>query len=79
MDKKTTKQDVAPGESVPTSNKDASLIDQLESFEKRYAPLIQAKVRAGLTRDQAIGVIRSQIKEDPAIAEAQLKAAEGRS
>ena len=57
-----------------TVNSSANAVDTIEAFEKKFLPLINQKMKAGLTREKAINVIRTQIKEDPAIAEAQLKA-----
>jgi hypothetical protein len=45
----------------------------IDAFEKQFKPLIVAKIKAGLTREQAVEVIRAQIKEDPQVAEAQLQ------
>lgn len=44
----------------------AKLETALESFEQHYAKEIEWRVRAGLTREQAITVIRAQIRHDKA-------------
>lgn len=49
-------------------------VETIEAFEDKYRPLINQKIKAGLRREQAINIIRAQIKENSKIAEAQLKA-----
>jgi hypothetical protein len=55
------------------SSSAAKAVETIEAFETKFKPLIAHKERAGLTREQAVNAIRAQIKEDPKIAEAQLK------
>lgn len=67
-------QKAAAEEQAAAQAEASKLIEATEGFEKTYAPLIRAKVRAGLTDTQARACILAQIKEDPLIAKAQLAA-----
>ena len=49
------------------------LAKALDTFDQQYKDEISAKVRAGLTREQAVQVIRSQIAEDARQAQAKGK------
>ena len=40
------------------------LAKAMDTFDRQYKDEISTKVRAGLTREQAVQVIRSQIAED---------------
>ena len=46
-----------------------------ETFEEKHAEVIREKVRAGLTRSQAIEVIKAQLAHDQALAAAAKPAA----
>lgn len=52
----------------------AAIIDATEAFERKYRPLIAAKVKAGLSDKQARAVILTQLREDPQILTEQLEA-----
>lgn len=69
--KQETTQDAPKSASASTA---AKAVETIEAFETKFKPLIAHKVRAGLTREQAVNAIRAQVKEDAKIAEAQLKA-----
>jgi hypothetical protein len=76
MTQKTEKQETtqdAP-KSASAASTAAKAVETIEAFETKFKPLIAHKVRAGLTREQAVNAIRAQVKEDAKIAEAQLKA-----
>jgi hypothetical protein len=47
----------------------ASSLAAVEGFESRHKDTIAAKMKAGLTREQAIAVIKEQIRHDAALAE----------
>lgn len=49
------------------------LAKALDTFDQQYKEDISAKVRAGLTREQAVQVIRAQIAEDERQAAAKKK------
>jgi len=59
----------------------SSSVAALDAFDRKFKPLIAQKIAAGLTQEQAIAAIRSQLREDEKnetqIAEEQLKAAKG--
>jgi hypothetical protein len=74
------KKDKAPADEAEKENKAPSAktaeqkaVEAVESFETKYAPVIRQKMKAGLSKEQALTVIRNQIKEDPKVLEAQLK------
>lgn len=48
----------------PTAREGAELAQQSTSFEKAYAGEISARVKAGLTREQAVEVQRTQVLHD---------------
>lgn len=65
-------------ETAKAPSPELAAVQAFDNFEEHFAPLIQQKVRAGLTREQAMQAIRNQIKESPEIAAAQLEAASQR-
>lgn len=47
----------------------AATLASVEGFEAQHKDSIAAKMKAGLTREQALSVVKEQIKHDAAIAE----------
>lgn len=68
MSKSTPKP--APEETPAAEPTDAALLAASDSFEKRYGAQITERVRAGLTREQALQVQRDQVAADLAAAKA---------
>lgn len=65
--KKTDNTDpkaAAPEAAKPEPHSDEQLLEMSGAFERKYAAEIQARVDAGLTREQAVDVQKAQIALD---------------
>ena len=66
--KAPAKKQAAPEPARAEADQAAALLEAAEAFETTYAEAIQARVAAGLTREQAIAVQREQVRRDLEIA-----------